>query len=64
MSAKSQLDHHATNAMVHGVSSINISTEQLKEQKNNKYQEQLHFSDRGKNVGQFTLKISLKAVTN
>ena len=60
MSAKSELDKDATKAMVQGVCSVPVSQQRLKELPHSLFQEHMVFTDRGKEVGQFTLKIQLE----
>ena len=60
MAAKSELEKDATKAMVQGVCSVPISQQRLKELPNSLFQEHMVFTDRGKEVGQFTLKVQLE----
>ena len=56
--AKSQLDSDATSAMVYGINSLPITLSRLNELPNRTFTSELTFSDRGKEVGQFSIKIS------
>lgn len=57
MMAKSQLDSDATAAMVHGISSLPITMLRLSELSDHKFASEMVFSDRGKEVGRFSIRI-------
>ena len=59
MAAKSQLDSDATNAMVFGVCSLPFTKNRLFEQPKYEYETNLQFSERGREVGRFSIRITL-----
>lgn len=59
MRAKSQLDSDATSAMVFGVASLPLTKKGILEQAKHTYETALIFVDQGKEVGKFTVLLTL-----